>query len=227
LAKQDAGREAGDRNLSHNRPQEADMLKHVMAVTAVSAFALTSALAQTSSPPASSDSKSSPPAAASTTTPPPAASPTTPSPSASTTTPAKPTASTAAASGKFITKQTSDQYLMSKFKGTDVIGTDDKKIGDVSDILFDKEKKILAYIVGVGGFLGIGSKDVALEPAAFQMVPGSSATDFKLRLSMTKDELKEAPAFEPYKEARPATTSSNAPTRPMGAPAPTAPPPKQ
>src|ERR1044072_6304273 len=66
LAKQDAGREAGDRNLSHNRPQEADILKHVMAVTVVSAFALTSALAQTSSPPASSDSKSSPPAASST-----------------------------------------------------------------------------------------------------------------------------------------------------------------
>ena len=201
------------------------MLKHVMAVTAVSAFALTSALAQTSSPPASSDSKSSPPAASSTTTPPPAASPTTPSPSASTTTPAKPTASTAAASGKFITKQTSDQYLMSKFKGTDVIGTDDKKIGDVSDILFDKEKKILAYIVGVGGFLGIGSKDVALEPAAFQMVPGSSATDFKLRLSMTKDELKAAPAFEPYAPPRP--VSSQAPTRPMGAPPPAAPSPKQ
>ena len=98
----------------------------------------------------------------------------------------------------------------------------------MSDILFDKDKKILAYIVGVGGFLGIGSKDVAVEPTAFQMVPGSSATDFKLRLSMTADELKAAPAFEAYKEARPATTSSNAPaTRPMGAPAPTAPPPKQ
>ena len=195
------------------------MLKHVMAAAAVSAFALTSALAQTSSPPASS-----PPAS-----PPPAATPSTPSsPSASTATPAAPTASTAAATGKFVTTQSADQHLMSKFKGTDVIGTDDKKIGDVSDVLFDKDKKILAYIVGVGGFLGIGAKDVALDPASFQMVPGSSATDFKLRLSMTKDELKEAPTFEPYKEARPATTSSNAPTRPMGAPPPaTAPAPKQ
>jgi sporulation protein YlmC with PRC-barrel domain len=189
------------------------MLKHVMAAAAVSALALTSALAQqTSSPPASSPS----------TLPPPAASQSTPSsPSASATTPST------AATGKFVTKQSPDQFLASKFKGTDVIGADDKKIGDVSDILFDKDKKILAYIVGVGGFLGIGAKDVALEPSAFQTVPGSSATDFKLRLSMTKDELKEAPAFEPYKEARPATTSSNAPTRPMGAPAPTAPPPKQ
>ena len=52
-----------------------------------------------------------------------------------------------------------------------MIGTDDKKIGDVSDILFDKDKKILAYIVGVGGFLGIGSKDVAIDPASFQRGP--------------------------------------------------------
>jgi len=109
-----------------------------------------------------------------------------------------------------------------------VIGTDDKKIGDVSDVLFDKDKKILAYIVGVGGFLGIGQKDVALDPAAFQMVPGSDATDYKLRLSMTADELKAAPTFEVYQAPRPATTSSNAPaSRPMGAPSPTAPPPKQ
>jgi hypothetical protein len=185
------------------------MLKHVMAVAAVSGLALTSALAQTTTPPAASPS----------TSPPPAASPSIPSsPSAS--------LSTTAPTGKFVTKQSPDQFLASKFKGTDVIGTDDKKIGDVSDMLFDKDKKILAYIVGVGGFLGIGSKDVALDPAAFQTVPGSSATDFKLRLSMTKDQLKEAPAFEPYKDARPATTSSNAPTRPMGAPPP-APAPKQ
>src|SRR3954447_7374645 len=211
------------------------MLKHVMAIAAVSTLALTSALAQTSSSPSTSPSTSSPPAATSTPSTP-NASPSTTSPSASSTstpstsnTAAKAPASTGAvAADKFVTKQSPDQFLASKFKGTDVIGTDDKKIGDVSDILFDKDKKILAYIVGVGGFLGIGQKDVALDPAAFQQVPGSSANDYKLRLSMTKDELKNAPTFEPYKEARPATTSSNAPTRPMGAPPPaTAPAPKQ
>lgn len=186
------------------------MLKHIMAFTALSGLALTSALAQTSTPPAASPSPSTPPAA-----------------SSSTTTPAASTAD----SGKFVTKQTSDQYLASKFKGTDVIGTDDKKIGDVSDVLFDKNQKVLAYIVGVGGFLGIGSKDVALDPTAFQMVPGKDASDFKLRLSMTKDELKNAATFEPYHPPRP-VTSSNSPTRPMGAPPPatapaTTPAPKQ
>jgi hypothetical protein len=94
-----------------------------------------------------------------------------------------------------------------------VVGADDAKIGDVSDILFDKDQKILAYVVGVGGFLGIGSKDVAIAPASFQPIPGQDATDMKLRLSMTKDELKAAQAFEPYKPPRP-VSSDAAPSRP-------------
>jgi sporulation protein YlmC with PRC-barrel domain len=177
------------------------MLKRIMAVAAVSGLALTSALAQTTPAPS--------------TTPPTAAAPSSTAPSTS--------AITTAPAGKaqFVTKQTSDQHLASKFKGTDVVGTDDAKIGDVSDLLFDKDHKIVALIVGVGGFLGIGAKDVAVDPASFQAVPGKDANDMKLRLSMTKDELKAAPAFEPYTPPRP--VSSQAPTRPMGAPSPTAP----
>jgi hypothetical protein len=174
------------------------MLKHMMAVAAVSGLALTSAMAQSTTTP-------------STTT---------------TTPPATAAAPSSANSTHFVTSQTSDQFLASKFKGTDVIGTDDKKIGDVSDILFDKDKKILAYVVGVGGFLGIGSKDVAVDPAAFQPVPGKDATDYKLRLSMTKEELKAAPDFKHYEPPRP-VSSSNAPPRPMGAPSPTPPTTKQ
>ena len=196
------------------------MLKTIMAAAAVSTLALASAMAQATMPPAGSA-----PAA---TTQTPAATPA-PTPSPTATAPARapaPTAATGTAgSAKFVTKQTSDQWLASKFSGTDVIGTDDKKIGDVSDVLFDNDKKILAYIVGVGGFLGIGAKDVAIDPASFQAVPGKDATDTKLRLSMTKDELKAAPAFEPYQPPRP--VSSQAPTRPMGAPAPMAPSSKQ
>ena len=112
-----------------------------------------------------------------------------------------------------MTKQSPDQHLASKFKGTDVIGADDEKIGDVSDILFDKDKKVLAYIVGVGGFLGIGAKDVAIDPASFQAVPGKDATNFKLRLSMTKDELKAAAAFEPYQPPRPVSSQMRRPAR--------------
>ena len=132
-------------------------------------------------------------------------------------------------SAKFVNSQRQDQYLASKFKGTDVIGSDDAKIGDVSDILFDKDGKVEAYVVGVGGFLGIGAKDVALAPSAFQIVPGDKTKNEsdKLRLSMTKDELKQASNFEPYKAPSSTTGMGASTTRPMGSaatrPAPAAP----
>jgi sporulation protein YlmC with PRC-barrel domain len=136
------------------------------------------------------------------------------------TAPASTAPASTARSAKFINSQHQDQYLASKFKGTDVIGSDDKKIGDVSDILFDKDGKIEAYVIGVGGFLGIGSKDVALAPTAFQVVPGdkSKSQSDKLRLSMTKDELKNAANFEPYK-APSSTTGMGSTTRPLASPA--------
>ena len=176
------------------------MLKRIMAVAAVSGLALTSALAQTTTPSATAPSATNP--APSSTAAAPAANP--------------------AGKANFVTKQSPDQHLASKFNGTDVIGADDAKIGDVSDVLFDKDRKVIAFIVGVGGFLGIGSKDVAIDPASFQPVPGKDASDMKLRLSMTKDELKAAPAFEPYSPPRPVSSQAPA-TRPMGAPAPTTP----
>jgi PRC-barrel domain len=167
------------------------MVKKFLIVSATTALMATSALAQQSTPP------SDPPAAT-----PPAATPS-PAPSGS-----------ASASGKFMTSQSADQFVASKFKGMDVVGPNNEKIGDVDDMLFDKNGKILAYIVGVGGFLGIGQKDVALDTSAFQMVSGDTGntgatgtsasgsadpSDMKLKLSMTKDELKNAPAFEYYK----------------------------
>jgi sporulation protein YlmC with PRC-barrel domain len=175
------------------------MLKKLMLSTALTGLMIGAAVAE-GTPPA--PSAPTPPAAQSS---PPARAPdaakapemTTPAPSSSASAPAP----SGASSAKFVNSQKSDQFLASKFKGTDVIGNDNEKIGDVSDILFDKSGKIEAYVVGVGGFLGIGAKDVALAPSAFQVVPGDESKNEsdKLKLSMTKDELKQASNFEPYK----------------------------
>jgi len=175
------------------------MLKKLMLSTALTGLMIGAAVAEGTPPAPSSPS---PPAAQST---PPASAPeatkapemTTPAPSSSASAPAPGGASSA----KFVNSQKSDQFLASKFKGTDVVGNDNEKIGDISDILFDKSGKIEAYVLGVGGFLGIGAKDVALAPSAFQVVPGDKSKNEsdKLKLSMTKDELKQAATFEPYK----------------------------
>jgi hypothetical protein len=121
-----------------------------------------------------------------------------PSPSPAATSPA-------ATRTQVVAQQAADQMLASKFKGTDVMGPNNEKIGDVTDVLFDKDSKVLAYVIGVGGFLGIGQKDVALAPASFQLQPATDKENMKLKLSMTKDELKSAPDFKPYKPASPTT----------------------
>jgi sporulation protein YlmC with PRC-barrel domain len=134
------------------------------------------------------------------------------------------TSSAPASSGQLVNAQKPDQMLSSKFIGTDVIGVNDEKIGDVSDVLFDKDGTVHAYIVGVGGFLGIGAKDVALAPASFQLVKGENNSADRLRLSMTKDQLQQAAAFEPYNPASRTTTGSGPAggmnTRPAGSTAP-------
>ena len=192
------------------------MLKNLMAGVALSAFALSGAMAQSNPSTSTPSASPTPPASQSTSTPSASSdmkkngssdmsksSSSDSSKSASTT-----GASQSTSGAKFVTTQSPDQWLASKFKGTDVIGTDDKKIGDVSDILFDKSGKIEAFIVGVGGFLGMGSKDVAIAPQQFQVVKGDNGSSDKLKLSMTKDELKQAQNFEPYKA--PSTTTGSA-----------------
>jgi hypothetical protein len=180
------------------------MVKKLLIATAASGLMLSTALAQTTTPPSTAPSPSTAPAEKMDTSKSPATK----------------------SDAKFVSSQGSDHWVASKFKGVNVMGPDDKKIGDVDDILFDKEGKILAVVVGVGGFLGIGQKDVALDLAAFQVVPASSgATDpnnVKLKLSMTKDDLKNAPAFEYYKAPTPTAgttgttnTGTSRPTSPM------------
>ena len=71
-----------------------------------------------------------------------------------------------------VMSQKPDQWLASNFKGTDVIGENGKKVGDVSDILFDQNGKIEAYVISFGGFLGMGAKDVAIAPSSFTVVTG-------------------------------------------------------
>jgi sporulation protein YlmC with PRC-barrel domain len=138
--------------------------------------------------------------------------------------PAAPAAKDAAAmaSPKFIQAQNADQFAFSKFKGTDVLGPDNAKVGDVNDVLFEKGGKVLGLIVGVGGFLGIGEKNVAIDMSAFEVVPATTGTsaspattdpsEVKLKVSWTKDQLKEAPDFKYH---QPASRTSD---RPGGSP---------
>jgi sporulation protein YlmC with PRC-barrel domain len=64
--------------------------------------------------------------------------------------------------GRFIAQQPNTSLRLSKLKGVDVIGQDHTKIGDIDDVLIDRDGRIQAVVLAVGGFLGAGGKTVAI-----------------------------------------------------------------
>jgi hypothetical protein len=92
----------------------------------------------------------------------------------------------------------------------------DNKIGEIMDVLVDRECRATALVVGVGGFLGVGEKDVAVP---FNAVRATTKDNNKWYLVMnaTKDALKNAKGFKYDRNAMtwipeeaPATTGSPA-----------------
>jgi sporulation protein YlmC with PRC-barrel domain len=76
----------------------------------------------------------------------------------------------------------------------DVYDQSNNKIGQIKDVLLGQDGQVHALIIGVGGFLGAGEKDVAVS---FNTVK-ATMKDNKVQLSMntTKDALKAAPGFK-------------------------------
>jgi sporulation protein YlmC with PRC-barrel domain len=54
-------------------------------------------------------------------------------------------------------------WRASKLMGLDIYNRADEKIGDINEILLDKDGKVKAVVIGVGGFLGMGEHDVAVS----------------------------------------------------------------
>jgi hypothetical protein len=74
-----------------------------------------------------------------------------------------------AASGlNFVTKQEKTQWRAPKLVGVGVYGPDDKQIGKIDDLLMDRNGAAETVVIGVGGFLGFGKKDVAVPFSAMQ-----------------------------------------------------------
>jgi hypothetical protein len=124
---------------------------------------------------------------------------------------------------KFISEQAADQQLASSWIGKSVYNSADENLGDINDILIGANGQVDGVILGVGGFLGIGEKNVAVP---FPDVKASTDADgrVKLTLNATKEQLDAAPDFlslaDKAAKARseaPATESPAAPATPAPA----------
>ena len=78
----------------------------------------------------------------------------------------------------------------------DVFDPADNKIGEIMDVLVDREGKVTALIVGVGGFLGASEKDVAVPFNAVHATTKNNNSKWYLVMNSNKDALKKAKGFK-------------------------------
>jgi hypothetical protein len=85
-------------------------------------------------------------------------------------------------------------------KVTSGAGKDAAEIGAIQDLLFDSDNNLVAALIGIGGFLGIGEKTVAVSWDALEMVEQDGKVSFTAKLS--REQLEQAPAFKSKEELK-------------------------
>ena len=87
-----------------------------------------------------------------------------------------------------------DEMRASKLIGTKVVNTANETIGDINEIVLGKDGKVAAVIIGVGGFLGMGEREVAMNFESIRMSRDSN-NNLVLTVNASKDALKNAPEW--------------------------------
>jgi sporulation protein YlmC with PRC-barrel domain len=101
----------------------------------------------------------------------------------------------------------------SKLIGTSVKNNAGETIGDVNEVVLSKDGKVAAVVVGVGGFLGLGEREVAIAFDSLQLTQDGNQT--VATVNATKETLKSAPEWK-WTDAGPSGTTGTgtSPTKP-------------
>jgi sporulation protein YlmC with PRC-barrel domain len=98
-------------------------------------------------------------------------------------------------SATFIAVPQADE-LSSKVVGLDIYNNDNKDIGQIKDIAMNPNGRSQAYIVSVGGFLGMGERYVAVNSSAVKVTYNDQDKKWHASMNATADQLKSAPEFK-------------------------------
>ncbi len=108
----------------------------------------------------------------------------------------------AALSGpRFLSKQESTDMLASNLIGQSVVNSQDETVGDINDLVTDESGKVIAVLVGTGGFLGIGEKDVALGFDDLRFVRDEN-NNIKVIANVSQETLASAPDYQTLAEQK-------------------------
>ena len=96
--------------------------------------------------------------------------------------------------------------------GRNVVGPDGTVIGRVVDVLVDAASNPRAAVIDFGGFMGVGSRQVAVNWSDLSFPPVSQAgTETDIKLDLTADQIKAAPAYTD--QTKPATVVQPPPAK--------------
>jgi sporulation protein YlmC with PRC-barrel domain len=100
----------------------------------------------------------------------------------------------AMAATELMTSVPSNSVTVTDWYKQNVYDPQNTKIGEVMDVLVSPDGKVNSVIVGVGGFLGAGEKDVAVGFSAIKRTTKDNS--IYLTMNTTKNELQSAPGFK-------------------------------
>jgi sporulation protein YlmC with PRC-barrel domain len=113
--------------------------------------------------------------------------------------PAAPKSAEAPSDTQFLSKQESSDFLASSLIGQSVYNSQDEAIGSISDLVTDESGKVVAVLIGSGGFLGMGEKDVAVRFEDLRLAREDDS-NLKVIANIDKDTLASAPDYEKLSE---------------------------
>ncbi|CAN7309702.1 PRC-barrel domain-containing protein [Mesorhizobium caraganae] len=102
---------------------------------------------------------------------------------------------TAAIDKASLTELPVDKISTNDFVGTTVYGADDAKVGEIGDVVLSTDKKVDAVIVDVGGFLGMGEKQVAVGLEKLKFMADKDGNRY-LYTNFTKAQLEAQTAYD-------------------------------
>lgn len=103
--------------------------------------------------------------------------------------------STAAVDKTTLTEMPIDKIRAEELIGTTVYGADDANVGKIGDVVLTGDKKIDAVIIDVGGFLGVGAKEVAVGFEKLKFMTDKNGNKY-LYTHFTKDQLTAQAAYD-------------------------------
>ena len=79
--------------------------------------------------------------------------------------------------------------------GRQVLGAADENMGRIVDVIVDHSGRVRAAVIDFGGFLGVGSRKIAVDWSALHFPPPGQP-NAKISLDLTRDQVKAAPEYQ-------------------------------